>query len=71
MTPNAQIWPRSLNSELGGDEDSIYLVAADNGQNSGQGLDFINGFVWCTFSVALLFNFLFYYPFSATILHCL
>ncbi|OCB89084.1 acid protease [Sanghuangporus baumii] len=46
MTPNAQIWPRSLNSELGGDDDSIYLVAADNGQNSGQGLDFINGFVW-------------------------
>ncbi|KAL5512770.1 hypothetical protein ACEPAG_3036 [Sanghuangporus baumii] len=46
MTPNAQIWPRSLNSELGGDNDSIYLVAADNGQNSGQGLDFINGFVW-------------------------
>ena len=49
MTPNAQIWPRSLNSELGGDEDSIYLVAADNGQNSGQGLDFINGFVWRTY----------------------
>nr|AOO94936.1 acid protease [Inonotus obliquus] len=45
-TPNAQIWPRSLNSQLGGDEDSIYLVAADNGTNSGQGLDFINGFVW-------------------------
>ncbi|EJC98896.1 acid protease [Fomitiporia mediterranea MF3/22] len=46
MTPNAQIWPRSLNSTLGGDDNSIYLVAADNGTNSGQGLDFINGFVW-------------------------
>ena len=46
FTANAQIWPRSLNSTLGGDDDSIYLVAADNGTSSGQGLDFINGFVW-------------------------
>ena len=49
MTKNAQIWPRALNSELGGSEDDIYLVAADNGTQSGQGLDFINGFAWRTF----------------------
>ena len=45
MTPNAQIWPRSLNSMLGGDEGKIYLVIADLGNNSGQGLDFISEFL--------------------------
>lgn len=49
LTKNAQIWPRSLNSTLGGDEDAIYLVAADNGTDSGSGLDFINGFTWCKY----------------------
>ncbi|KAF7298759.1 Acid protease [Mycena indigotica] len=44
LTPNAQIWPRSLNSTLGGEEDKIYLITADLGSPSGQGLDFINGF---------------------------
>ncbi|KAI1791964.1 acid protease [Ganoderma leucocontextum] len=44
--PNAQIWPRSLNSEIGGDADSIYLIVADLGSPSGQGLDFINGYSW-------------------------
>ena len=42
LTPDAQIWPRSLNSELGGDSDSIYLVVADLASQSGQGLDFIS-----------------------------
>jgi len=46
LTANAQIWPRSLNSTLGGDENSIYLVTADLGSNSGSGLDFINGFAF-------------------------
>ncbi|PIL28539.1 transporter [Ganoderma sinense ZZ0214-1] len=46
FTANAQIWPRSLNSAIGGDSSSIYLVAADLGSNSGQGLDFINGYSW-------------------------
>ncbi|KAH9931674.1 acid protease [Epithele typhae] len=46
MTPNAQIWPRSLNSTIGGEEGKIYLVAADLGSQSGQGLDFINGFAF-------------------------
>ncbi|KAG1754953.1 aspartic peptidase domain-containing protein [Suillus paluster] len=43
LTPNAQIWPRSLNTYLGGSSGSIYLVVADIGTPSGQGLDFING----------------------------
>ncbi|KAH9841357.1 acid protease [Rhodofomes roseus] len=46
FTPNAQIWPRSLNSTLGGESGKIYLVTSDLGSNSGQGLDFINGFAW-------------------------
>ena len=31
---------------LGGDSSSIYLVVADLGSNSGEGLDFINGYSW-------------------------
>ncbi|KAK2465399.1 hypothetical protein APHAL10511_002753 [Amanita phalloides] len=46
LTPNAQIWPRALNTTLGGDPSKIYLVAGDNGSNSGSGLDFINGFAF-------------------------
>jgi len=46
LTPNAQIWPRSLNSDIGGEEGKIYLVTSDLGSPSGQGLDFINGFVF-------------------------
>jgi len=46
FTPNAQIWPKALNSVLGGDDGSIYLITADMGSNSGAGLDFINGFVF-------------------------
>ncbi|KAJ3988062.1 putative aspartic protease [Lentinula detonsa] len=46
FTANAQIWPRSMNSALGGDDDSIYLIVSDLGSNSGSGLDFINGFGW-------------------------
>ncbi|KAJ7202750.1 family A1 protease [Mycena haematopus] len=44
LTPNAQIWPRSLNSDIGGDADSIYLIVSDLGTPSGEGLDFINGY---------------------------
>ncbi|KAK7063997.1 aspartic proteinase [Favolaschia claudopus] len=46
LTPNAQIWPRSLNTAIGGSASSIYLVVADFGSNSGQGLDFINGYAF-------------------------
>ncbi len=35
-----------LNTAIGGDADSIYLVVADLGSPSGAGLDFINGYAW-------------------------
>ncbi|KAG1842530.1 aspartic peptidase domain-containing protein [Suillus subalutaceus] len=44
LTPNAQIWPRSLNSVIGGTSDSIYLVIGDTGKSSGSGLDFVSGY---------------------------
>lgn len=44
LTPNGQIWPRSLNTDIGGDTDRIYLIVADIGSNSGTGLDFVNGY---------------------------
>ncbi|KAG1820851.1 aspartic peptidase domain-containing protein [Suillus subaureus] len=44
LTPNAQIWPRSLNSAIGGTTDSIYLVISSTGSSSGSGLDFTNGY---------------------------
>lgn len=46
LTKNAQIWPRALNGTLGGAADKIYLVTADLGSDVGQGLDFIDGFVF-------------------------
>ncbi|KAF9055852.1 aspartic protease [Panaeolus papilionaceus] len=44
LTANAQIWPRSLNADIGGVAGRIYLIVADLGSPSGEGLDFINGF---------------------------
>jgi cathepsin E len=32
-----------LNSEIGGDSNSVYLIIGDLGVNSGSGLDFIDG----------------------------
>ncbi|KAH9913362.1 aspartic peptidase A1 [Fomitopsis serialis] len=46
LTPNAQIWPRSLNSAIGGSAGDIYLVVNDIGSVSGEGLDFINGYAF-------------------------
>lgn len=46
LTPNAQIWPRSLNSFLGGSTDAIYLIVGNMGVPSGSGFDFINGQVF-------------------------
>ncbi|KAI0365370.1 family A1 protease [Pilatotrama ljubarskyi] len=43
FTPNAQIWPRALNSAIGGASDAIYLVINDLGINTGSGMDFIDG----------------------------
>lgn len=46
LTPNAQIWPRSLNTYLGGSSDAIYLIIHDIGTPSGQGFDFINSYTF-------------------------
>ncbi|KAH9021869.1 acid protease [Lactarius hengduanensis] len=46
FTPNAQIWPRVLNTAIGGTAGQIYLIVSDLGTPSGQGLDFINGFTF-------------------------
>jgi hypothetical protein len=46
LCPNAQIWPRALNALIGGTSDGIYLIVADTGTPSGQGMDFINGFAF-------------------------
>jgi hypothetical protein len=46
LPPNGQIWPRALNSQIGGTSGDIYLIVADLGTPSGQGLDFINGFTF-------------------------
>jgi len=43
LTPNAEIWPRSLNTYIGGVSGDIYLIVANLGTPSGEGLDFING----------------------------
>ncbi|KAH9051557.1 aspartic peptidase A1 [Lactarius deliciosus] len=46
LTANAQIWPRSLNTFIGGTTGSIYLVVNDIGSPTGSGLDFINGYTF-------------------------
>ncbi|KIP04810.1 hypothetical protein PHLGIDRAFT_25390 [Phlebiopsis gigantea 11061_1 CR5-6] len=46
FTANAQIWPRSLNTAIGGNADSIYVIVSDIGAPSGQGFDFVNGFTF-------------------------
>ncbi|KAL0951624.1 hypothetical protein HGRIS_008305 [Hohenbuehelia grisea] len=46
LIPDAQIWPRALNTAIGGNANSVYLIVADLGTTSGQGLDFINGFAF-------------------------
>ena len=33
LSPNGQIWPRALNSALGGDENHVYLVIGDVSQS--------------------------------------
>ncbi|KIK03670.1 hypothetical protein K443DRAFT_94720 [Laccaria amethystina LaAM-08-1] len=46
LTANAQLWPRSLNTYIGGTTSRIYLIVNDIGATSGQGLDFINGYAF-------------------------
>ncbi|KAG5718082.1 Polyporopepsin [Termitomyces sp. T112] len=45
LTPNAQVWPRSLNTFAGGKPDSIYLIVGNLGLSTG-GLDFIIGYTF-------------------------
>jgi len=45
LTPNAQIWPRSLNTDIGGTADGIYLVASNLGAEE-EGFNFVNGYVF-------------------------
>ena len=35
-----------LNTAFGGDDDSVYLVVGDLGSNTGEGLDFVDGFTF-------------------------
>ncbi|KAF8879852.1 aspartic protease [Infundibulicybe gibba] len=44
LTPNAQLWPRALNTAIGGVAGNIYLIIGDLGTPSGEGFDFVNGF---------------------------
>ncbi len=46
LTANGQIWPRSLNTAIGGTSGRIYLVVTDLGSKSGSGLDFIIGYTF-------------------------
>jgi hypothetical protein len=46
LTPNAQIWPRSLNTFIGGNSTAIYLIVNDIGTPSGSGFDFMNGYTF-------------------------
>ncbi|KAI0695636.1 acid protease [Cytidiella melzeri] len=46
FTANAQLWPRALNTAIGGLSTDIFLIIGDIGSNSGSGLDFINGMTW-------------------------
>jgi len=46
LTPNAQIWPRALNSFIGGTPSDVYLIVHDIGSPSGSGFDFINGYTF-------------------------
>ncbi|KIK68767.1 hypothetical protein GYMLUDRAFT_68600 [Collybiopsis luxurians FD-317 M1] len=44
LTPNAQIWPRTLNENIGGEQGKIYLNAVST--EPVNGLSFINGYVF-------------------------
>ncbi|EIN11545.1 acid protease [Punctularia strigosozonata HHB-11173 SS5] len=46
LTPNAQAFPRALNTDIGGTNDFVYLIVNDIGSDLGEGLDFINGYAF-------------------------
>lgn len=43
LTPNAQLWPRALNVDIGGVAGNLYLIVGDLKTQSGNGMDFVNG----------------------------
>jgi cathepsin E len=45
LTPNAQIWPRALNTHIHGTADGIYVIVNDLG-SQGLGVDFVNGYTF-------------------------
>ncbi|KIK55663.1 hypothetical protein GYMLUDRAFT_175217 [Collybiopsis luxurians FD-317 M1] len=46
LTPNAQIFPRSLNRFIGGSADNIYLIVANLGPSGGEPFNFVNGYAF-------------------------
>ncbi|KAG6817907.1 hypothetical protein H0H87_012375 [Tephrocybe sp. NHM501043] len=46
FTANAQLWPRALNTAIGGTANNIYLIVGDLGTPSGEGFDFVNGYAF-------------------------
>ncbi|KAH9896007.1 aspartic proteinase from Irpex Lacteus [Cubamyces lactineus] len=46
FTANAQIWPRSLNTIMGGSEGFVYLIVNDLGLHSGSGMDVVFGMMF-------------------------
>ncbi|KAJ7444588.1 aspartic peptidase A1 [Mycena galericulata] len=46
FTANAQLWPRALNTAIGGRANTIYLIVGNLGTPSGEGFDFVNGFAF-------------------------
>lgn len=62
LIPNAQIWPRSLNSAVGGTSSSIYLVVNDIGLPDGLAFDFINGYTFLYVPISYSHVQVFIYP---------
>ena len=56
LTPNGQIWPRSLNTAIGGTSDSIYLIVNDIGSPSEEGFSFINGYTFLCVHDCFIFS---------------
>ncbi|KAI0323807.1 aspartic proteinase from Irpex Lacteus [Cubamyces sp. BRFM 1775] len=46
FTANAQIWPRNLNTMIGGTDDFVYLIVNDLGRESGSGMDIVCGMMF-------------------------
>ena len=43
LTADGQIWPRNLNTLIGGTAGKIYLIVGNSGIQTGLGMDFIFG----------------------------